>query len=109
MALRQLARILGDELYRCLGLSTGELPPELSPGQLAAVHQLVDQRLESVTQALMVEAAACDDVQDADSALLYLEDRLADLGPFLTKEQQERLRESFRHATAPWGGAIDTP
>lgn len=107
-ALRQLARILGDDVYRCLGTALGVVPSGLSAEQRARLQQMVSQRLDDIACALVAEAAACDDVRDAPSALVYLEDRLAVLGQFLTPEQQEGLREGFRRRTVQWGEAIDT-
>jgi hypothetical protein len=52
---------------------------------------------------MLEEAAACDDVIDAASALSYLDDRLAFLGDLLTEEQKRKLRQGFEAYASKWG------
>ena len=103
-AIRQIARLLGkDEFYRRLGLDEGAQPGELSAKQLAQVQALVGERLEDLARALAQEAMANDDVVDARSAGIYLEDRLAFLDELLTGEQQEGIRARFGEMASKWG------
>ena len=100
----QLARILGrDRLARRLGLPLGQMPPSLTPEQLAALRSLAEEHSQDIARALLEEAAACDDVTDAASALAYLEDRLAFLADLLTEEARSRVREGFSAVAGGWG------
>lgn len=95
--LLQLARLLGaDAFAERFG------PPQEAEPDPAALHALIDERLDDIAHRLLEEAAASDDVIDADSAQTYLEDRLATLGDLLTAEQAARLREAFRAQTKGW-------
>lgn len=103
-AIPQLARLLGKkEFYRRLGLDEGSPPAELSAQQLAEVQALASERLEELALALAQEAMANDDVLDAESAGVYLEDRLAFFGELLTGEQREAIRARFREVASRWG------
>ena len=104
LALVQLARLLGkEEFYRRLPLAEGAEPPSLDDERLAALRSLVDERLGILTEALAVEAVVNDDVIDAASAKVYLEDRLAFFGELLTEEQQRAVRKGFARLTKRWG------
>jgi len=100
----QLARLLGrEEFYRRLSLAEGAEPSALDDERLAALRSLVDERLDVLVQALAAEAVANDDVLDASSAKIYLEDRLTFFGGLLTETQRQALRESFARLVERWG------
>ncbi len=101
-ALQQLARILGRQrLAQRLGLP-GPLPDRLTPDQVTALQALVEEHIQELVQAMLEEAAACDDVIDAASALAYLDDRLAFWESFLSEGQKERIRVGFRAYASRW-------
>lgn len=103
VAIVQLARLLGkEEFYRRLSLAEGT-EPLLDEERLTALHALVDDRLGLFTEALAVEAVVSDDVIDASSAMVYLEDRLAFFGELLTEEQRQGVRKGFGRLVARWG------
>jgi hypothetical protein len=103
-AIVQLARLLGrEELYRRLPLAEGAEPSALDAERVAALHSLVDERLGVLTEALAVEAVVNDDVVDAASAKVYLEDRLVFFGELLTEEQRRAIRKGFARLTKRWG------
>jgi len=103
-AIIQLARLLGkEEFYRRLSLAEGAEPPALDAERLAALRSLVGEQLGVLTEALAVEAVVNDDVIDASSARVYLEDRLAFFGELLTEEQRRAVREGFERLTKRWG------
>ena len=102
-ALQQLARILGRErLAQRLGLQV-PLPDRLTPDQATALQSLVEEHIQDLVRAMLEEAAACDDVLDAASALAYLDDRLAFWGDLLSKGQKERIRVGFQAYASRWG------
>ena len=103
-AIIQLARLLGkEEFYRRLSLAEGAEPPALDAERLAALRLLVGEQLGVLTEALAVEAVVNDDVIDAASARVYLEDRLAFFSRLLTEEQRRAVREGFGRLTKRWG------
>jgi hypothetical protein len=103
-ALIQLARLLGkEEFYRRLPLAEGAEPTALDDERLAALRSLLGERLGILTEALAVEAVVNDDVIDAASAKVYLEDRLAFFGELLTEEQRRAVRKGFERLTKRWG------
>lgn len=103
-AIVQLARLLGkEEFYRRLSLAEGAEPPSLDGERLAALRSLVDERLEALARALLAEAVANDDVVDASSAKVYLEDRLTTFSGLLTQAQRQALREGFGRLIQRWG------
>ncbi len=104
LAIIQLARLLGkEEFYRRLPLAEGSEPVVLDAERLDALRSLVDERLGILTEALAVEAVVSDDVIDAASAKVYLEDRLTFFGELLTEEQRRAIRKGFARLTKPWG------
>ncbi|OGT25691.1 MAG: hypothetical protein A2Z17_01115 [Gammaproteobacteria bacterium RBG_16_66_13] len=104
LAIVQLARLLGkEEFYRRLPLAEGAEPSALDAERVAALRSLVDERLGILTEALAVEAVVNDDVIDAASAMVYLEDRLAFFGELLTEEQRRAVRKGFARLTKRWG------
>jgi hypothetical protein len=103
-AIVQLARLLGrDEFYRRLSLAGGAEPSALDGERLAALRSLVDEQVGLLAEALAVEAVANDDVIDAASAKVYLEDRLAFFGELLTDGQRRAVRKGFGRLVARWG------
>lgn len=95
--LLQLARLVGiDAFTQRFG------PPQTAAPLVEALQALVEERLSELARALVEEAAASDDVIDAASATVYLEDRLRTLGDVLTPEQARRLRDMFTKATSSW-------
>ena len=103
-AIVQLARLLGrQEFYLRLSLAEGIEPPALDEERLAALRSLVDERLGVLAEGLAVEAVVNDDVIDAASAKVYLEDRLAFFGELLTEEQRQAVRKGFERLTKRWG------
>ena len=95
--LLQIARLAGGEAFlKRFG------PPQTAEPAIEALRAFVGERLDAIAEALVAEAAASDDVIDAGSAASYLDDRLRTLGDLLTEEQAERVRTSFRVATAEW-------
>jgi hypothetical protein len=104
LAIIQLARLLGkEEFYRRLPLAEGSEPVVLDAERLDALRSLVDERLGILTEALAVEAVVSDDVIDAASAKVYLEDRLTFFGELLTEKQRRAIRQGFARLTKPWG------
>ena len=103
-AIVQLARLLGkQEFYLRLSLAEGAEPPDRDAERFAALRSLVGEQLGVLTEALAVEAVVNDDVTDAASAKVYLEDRLAFFGELLTEEQRRAVRKGFARLTKRWG------
>jgi len=101
-ALTQIARILGPEdVIDRLGSSA--LGRDLSPGELAALHSLIQERVHVLAEALVEEAASCDDVIDSASAQSYLDDRLVFFGQLITPELAEGVRRGFTQRVQAWG------
>ena len=104
VAIVQLARLLGKvEFYARLSLAEGAEPQALDEEHLTALRALIDERLGLLTEALAVEAVVSDDVIDAASAMVYLEDRLSFFGELLTEEQRQGVRKGFGRLVARWG------
>ena len=95
--LLQLARLVGVDAF-----SERFGPPQTAEPEFDSLRGFVAERIESIGQALVEEAAASDDVIDVASAAAYLEDRLHTLADVLTTEQAERLRAAFQERTAGW-------
>ena len=103
LAIVQLARLLGkEEFYGRLGLAEGAGPQTLDTERMAALRSLVDEQLGILTEALAVEAVVSDDVINAASAMVFLEDRLAFFGDLLTEEQCQAIRKGFARLTRRW-------
>jgi hypothetical protein len=103
-AIIQLARLLGkEEFYRRLSLTEGAEPPALDEERLAALRSLVDERPELLAEGLAIEAVVNDDVVDAASAKVYLEDRLAFFEELLTEKQRRTVRKGFGRLVKRWG------
>lgn len=93
----QLARLAGVNVFSQRFGS----PQTAAPGA-AALASLVGERLDQIAQGLIEEAAASDDVIDAASARVYVDDRLRTLGDLFTPEQSAAIRASFQTATEGW-------
>lgn len=101
--LLQVARMLGDDrVLAPLGLSRERLPPSLDDGQRQQLQSLLEGELTRLAEALLAEAAACDDVVDRHSGLVYLEDRLRHLEKLLAPHQVEHLRGRLHELTRQW-------
>ncbi len=96
-AMMQLARLISLEhfLERFGSPQTAEPEPE-------ALTALIQERLAAIASGLVGEAAASDDVIDATSAEMYLEDRLRTFSDLIGQEQQGSLRAAFRDSTKDW-------
>jgi len=102
-AILQLARLAGRaEFARRLGVEGAEMPLALDETTAARAQALVDERFDVILQGLIAEAMACDDVQDADSACAYLEDRLRVLGDLFNPAQRQHLRGEFARVAGTW-------
>jgi hypothetical protein len=93
----QLARLTGAEAFAERFGS-----PQTADPDAAAIRAFVEERLHTVADGLVSEAAASDDVTDRASATSYLEDRLTTLADLLTGEQASRIRSRFSERTAGW-------
>jgi hypothetical protein len=87
-ALAQIARLLGDESLRSAGLE--------------AVCEAIEQGFERLSQGILAEAAASDDVNDRESAYDFVEHRLEFLDPLLDGRQISRLRDDLRGKIDAW-------
>ena len=87
LLLAQVARLLGRE-RGTLTVESARAAIAANPGALGA--------------ALVAEAAASDDVIDAESARAYLAGRLADLAPLLPDDTAGAVRAAFDAGVAPW-------
>jgi hypothetical protein len=87
-ALAQLARLLGDERLR--------------RASIEEVQLAIDRGSAILTEGLVNEAAASDDVTDRASGIAFLEARLQFLQPLLTREQHTRLHEAIEEKLASW-------
>jgi|SRR3990172_4467346 len=100
----QIARLLGhDEFLNCLSLTSLDDLHGLSDEQLAKVRQCTLENVNRITRLLVHEAAARDDVTNAQQAAAYLDQRLAALGDLITEETRQRIGEGYRVLTAGWG------
>lgn len=86
--LAQLARLLSDQ--------------ELREADDEAVEKAVNQKFWSLAEGLMAEAAVSDDVNDRESAIVYLDARVDFLGPILKPEQRDLLRKTLRQGVSTW-------
>ena len=95
--LRQFARLVGYEAFAARFGSIDGADPDI-----AALHELIDERCDEIAAALVEEAAASDDVTSPETAQAYVDDRLRTLDDLLTKEQAERLLTAFVGKTSGW-------
>ncbi|MBI2760548.1 MAG: hypothetical protein HYX51_03875 [Chloroflexi bacterium] len=104
LALAQFARMVGSgEFLAAVGLPAGAgVPASLSDEQRAAARVLAGTHVDTIAHALADEIRANDDIQDAASADVYLDERLVLFAPLLTDDVRERIRGLVREATASW-------
>ena len=93
----QLARLAGADVF-----SERFGSPQTATPDADALASLVGERLDQIAQGLIEEAVASDDVIDAASAQVYLDDRLRTLGDLFTPEQSAAIRVAFQAATEGW-------
>ena len=84
----QLSRLLGEQ-------SLPGVTPE-------ALRPLLTERFSALVDALVEDAAASDDVTDAESALAYLQSRLQRLEPMIGAEMASRLMEALQAKISTW-------
>jgi hypothetical protein len=87
-ALAQIARLLGDESLRLAGLEK--------------MQTAIERGFERLSQGILAEVAASDDVSDRESAYDFVEHRLEFLGPLLNAGQRSRLRDDIRGKIDAW-------
>jgi hypothetical protein len=87
-ALAQLSRLAGETFS-----------PAATP---AEVQRALEPRLDRLTDGIVAEAAASDDVFDRESALEFITARVDDLTTWLTAAQKARLLESLRGKIDAW-------
>jgi hypothetical protein len=87
-ALAQLSRLAGEAI---------------SPAaSTAEVQRVLEARLQALTDGIVAEAAASDDVFDRESALEFVTARLDDLAKWLSESQRTRLLEAARGKIDLW-------
>jgi hypothetical protein len=87
-ALTQLSRLIGE------AISPGATPAE--------VQRVLDERLDSLTDGIVAEATASDDVFDRESALDFAVARVDDLAKWLSTDQRARLLEALQGKIDTW-------
>jgi hypothetical protein len=87
-ALAQLARLLGDDSLRA--------------GTSEAVQAAIDTNFGRLVYGLLGEAADSDDVTDRESALSFLESRLAFMENLLRPDQRKNLYEAVALRMDAW-------
>jgi len=87
-ALAQLSRLLGDESLRAAA------PP--------ALQDALQRGHERIAAGLVAEAADSDDVSDRDSAVSYVDLRLAALASVLPEPEQARIARHARDLIGKW-------
>jgi hypothetical protein len=84
----QIARLLGE--------------PSLRAVDDEAIRSAIEQRFEVLVAGLADETAASDDVFSRESALAYLDSRLAFLSVVIDEGQKQRLREALQEKLQAW-------
>ncbi len=84
------------QLTRILGLDPAGVSLDSAP-------QVVESRARELAAAFFAEAAANDDVTDADSARSYLELRLSAFGELVPEAAAAAIRAAFEARLAAWG------
>lgn len=84
----QLARLLRDESLRA--------------ASAAVLQRAVYERFDLLTEGLVAEAAASDDVFDRETGLEFVRLRLEQLETVLTEEQTSRLFDAVRGKIEAW-------
>ena len=86
--LTQLSRLVGEPIS-----------PAATP---AEVQRTLEDRLATLANGILAEAAASDDVFDSDSALEFVAARIEDFATWLSEDQRTRLTESLRGKIEAW-------
>ena len=87
-ALTQLSRLTGESIS-----------PAATP---AEVQRALEARLDALTDGIVAEAAASDDVFDRESAVEFVIARVDDLSKWLTEAQRARLLAGARGKIDTW-------
>jgi hypothetical protein len=87
-ALTQLSRLVGESIS-----------PAVTP---AEVQRVLEGRLDALTDGIVAEAVASDDVFDRASAFEFVNARLDDLAKWLSEAQRTRLLEAARKKIDSW-------
>ena len=87
-SLTQLSRLVGESI------SSAATPAE--------VQRVLEGRLDVLTDGILTEAAASDDVFDRDSGIEFVTARLDDLAKWLNDSQRVRLLEAARGKIDTW-------
>ncbi len=105
LVIRQFGRIVGqDDLRAALGLPReASLPDTLTDEQRDGARALARERAAQIGEALLAEAMALDDIQDAAGATAYLEERLAFFSAVIPDDARAAIRDAFRAVAGRWG------
>lgn len=87
-ALTQLSRLVGESIS-----------PTATP---AEVQRVLEQRLDSLTDGIVAEAASSDDVFDRQSAIEFVTARVDDLAKWLSDAQRARLLDAAQGKIDTW-------
>jgi hypothetical protein len=87
-ALTQLARLLQDESLRTASIGKAQAA--------------IDEKVPLLASGLLEEATASDDVVDRESALEFIQSRLASFGTLVRDDQKELLLEDIRGRVEAW-------
>ena len=99
----QLLRLLGREhAIAALGAGSEPDPNALTEAQGATLRSLLEQQITAVAAELVQEAAASDDVQNAESARGWLTDRIADFRELIGSDLAARLLAAGETAIRDW-------
>ncbi len=105
LVIRQFGRLVGTaDLHAQLGQpADAPLPDALTDEQRERVRALARERAAQIGEALLGEAMALDDIQDAAGAIAYLEERLAFFSALIPDDARDRIRDAFRAVAGRWG------
>lgn len=105
LVIQQFGRLVGQrDLLAQLGLpADGPLPDALTDAQRERARALARERAPHIGEALLAEAMALDDIQDAAGAITYLEERLAFFGAVIPDDARAAIRDAFRAVAGRWG------
>lgn len=87
-ALAQLARLLGDDRLRTATVDE--------------TRGAIDSRFDLLVNGLLNETVASDDVNDRDTALSFIEQRLAFFGDIVSNDQRSRLWQALWEKIEAW-------
>jgi hypothetical protein len=104
LVIAQFARLVGTaDLLAVLGLPPGSrLPVRLNAAERERLCRLAAERAEQIGRALAAEAAALDDIQDAQTARAYLAERLGALTPLVPGEAHDAIHAAFEQVVGAW-------